>query len=70
LEVGGRWHTGEISAKSDPFTKHDAPTIEFNVPVKPGEERKLSFTGLYTQLPARNDSQQRSDADESEMLST
>jgi hypothetical protein len=53
----GRWHTWEISAKSDPFTKKDAHTIEFNVPVKPGEERKLSFTVLYTKLPARNESQ-------------
>ena len=53
----GRWHTWEISAKSDPFTKKDAHTIEFNVPVKPGEERKLSFTVLYTKLPVRNDSQ-------------
>jgi hypothetical protein len=69
LEVVGRSHTWEISAKSDPFTKHDAPTIEFNVPVKPDAERKLSFTGLYTKLPARNDPQERSDAEESEMLS-
>lgn len=57
LEGVGRWHTWEISAKSDPFTKKDAHTIEFNIPVKPGEERKLSFTVLYTKLPVRNDSQ-------------
>ena len=56
-ESVGRWHTWEISAKSDPFTKKDAHIIEFNVPVKPGEERKLSFTVLYTKLPVRNDSQ-------------
>jgi hypothetical protein len=53
----GRWNTWEISAKSDSFTKKDAHLIEFNVPVKPGEERKLSFTVLYTKLPVRNDSQ-------------
>jgi hypothetical protein len=53
----GRWHSWEISAKSDVFTKKDAHTIEFNVPVKPGEERKLSYTVLYTKLPSRNDSQ-------------
>jgi hypothetical protein len=53
----GRWHTWEISAKSDPFTKKYAHTIEFNIPVKPGEERKLSFTVLYTKLPVRNESQ-------------
>ena len=53
----GRWHTWEISAKSDPFTKKDSHTIEFNIPVKAGEERKLTFTVLYTKLPVRNDSQ-------------
>lgn len=57
VESVGRWHTWEISAKSDPFTKKDAHTIEFNIPVKPGEERKLSFTVLYTKLPFRNDAQ-------------
>jgi hypothetical protein len=57
LERVGRWHTWEITAKSDPFTRKDAHTIEFNVPVKPGEEHKLSFTVLYTKLPVRNDSQ-------------
>ena len=57
LEGVGRWHNWEISAKSDPFTKKDAHTIEFNIPVKPGEEHKLSFTVLYTKLPVRNDSQ-------------
>jgi hypothetical protein len=57
LEGVGRWHTWEISAKSDPFIKKDAHIIEFNIPVKPGEERKLSFTVLYTKLPVRNDSQ-------------
>ena len=53
----GRWHTWEISAKSDPFTKKDSHTIEFNIPVKPGEERKLSFTVLYTKLPSPKESQ-------------
>jgi hypothetical protein len=57
VEFVGRWHTWEINAKSDPFTKKDVHTIEFNIPVKPGEERKLSFTVLYTKLPVRNDSQ-------------
>lgn len=57
LEGVSRWHTWEISAKSDAFTKKDARTIEFNIPVKPGEERKLTFTVLYTKLPSRNDSQ-------------
>lgn len=48
----GRWHTWEIGAKSDPFTKKDAHTVQFNVPVKAGEERKLIFTVLYTKVPA------------------
>ena len=57
IENLGRWHTWEISAKSDPFTKKKAHTIEFNIPVKPGEERKLSFTVLYTKLPTRTEAQ-------------
>ncbi|PZR75822.1 MAG: hypothetical protein DLM73_04280 [Chthoniobacterales bacterium] len=57
IENLGRWHTWEINAKSDPFTKKDAHMIEFNVPVKPGEERKLSFTVLYTKLPTLKDAQ-------------
>ena len=48
----GRWHTWEISAKSDPFVKKDSHTVQFNVAVKPGEERKVSFTVLYTKIPA------------------
>ncbi|HKP03424.1 MAG TPA: hypothetical protein VJU77_08710 [Chthoniobacterales bacterium] len=58
VESLGRWHTWDISAKSDPFTKKDAHTIEFNIPVKPGEERKVSFTVLYTKLPVRNGPQE------------
>lgn len=57
VENFSRWHTWEISAKSDPFIKKNARTIEFNVPVKPGEERKLSFTVLYTKLPSRSEAQ-------------
>jgi hypothetical protein len=52
VENLGRWHTWEITAKSDAYTKKNIRTIEFNVPVKPGEERKLSFTVVYTRLPA------------------
>ncbi len=52
-----RWHSWEVIAKSDPFTKKDADKIEFNVPVKPGEERKLSYTIRYINLPARNEGQ-------------
>ncbi len=38
----------EITAKSDPFEKKSANEIEFRIPVKPGEERKLVYTVLYT----------------------
>lgn len=55
FERFGRWHSWEITAKSDDFVKKDANVIVFNVPVKPGEERKLSFTVLYTKVPSRND---------------
>lgn len=56
-EPAARWHSWEVPAKSDPFTKKDGDKLEFNVPVKAGEERKLSFTIRYLNLPARNDTQ-------------
>ncbi|MEY2563148.1 MAG: hypothetical protein QOH88_1341 [Verrucomicrobiota bacterium] len=54
-EPASRWHSWEVTEKSDPFTKKEGNKLEFNVPVKPGEERKLSYTIRYTNLPARND---------------
>lgn len=42
-----RWITWEITAKSDAFTKTDSQTIEFRVPVKPDEERKVTYTVMY-----------------------
>jgi len=56
-EPASRWHSWEVSAKSDPFTKKEGNKLEFNIPVKPGEEHKLSYTIKYTNLPARNDRQ-------------
>lgn len=56
VETLGRWPGWEISVKSDPFTKKDTRTIEFNIPVKPGEERKVSYTVFYTKLPQRIES--------------
>jgi hypothetical protein len=38
----------EITAKSDPFEKKSSDEIEFRIPVKPGEERKLTYTVVYT----------------------
>jgi len=40
--------TGKITAKSDDFKKTDAQTIEFRVPVKPDEERMVTYTVHYS----------------------
>jgi hypothetical protein len=46
-----RWSSWEIAAQSDQFTKKDAQTIEFVVPVKPDEERIVTYTVRYVNLP-------------------
>ncbi len=61
VENVGRWHTWEIKTKSDPFTKKDIKTIEFNVPVNPGEEHKLTYTVVYSKLPKQSDSRSSSE---------
>jgi hypothetical protein len=38
----------KISASSDPFTKTQSYQIQFLIPVKPGEERKITYTVNYT----------------------
>jgi hypothetical protein len=38
----------EIPAKSDPFEKKSSDQIEFRIPVKPGEERTLSYSVVYS----------------------
>jgi hypothetical protein len=38
----------KISANSDPFEKKSSNEIEFRIPVKPGEERKIAYTVTYT----------------------
>jgi hypothetical protein len=43
-----RWNNWEITAKSDEFKKTDAQTIEFRVPVKPDEERTITYTVHYS----------------------
>jgi hypothetical protein len=43
-----RWNNWEITAKSDDFKKTDAQTIEFRVPVKPDEERTVTYTVHYS----------------------
>jgi hypothetical protein len=43
-----RWNNWEITQKSDDFKKTDAQTIEFRVPVKPDEEKTVSYTVHYS----------------------
>jgi hypothetical protein len=43
-----RWSNWEITAKSDEFKKTDAQTIEFRMPVKPDEERTITYTVHYS----------------------
>ncbi|MGD0744230.1 MAG: hypothetical protein ABSA45_03655 [Verrucomicrobiota bacterium] len=43
-----RWSNWSITAKSDEFTKKDAQTIEFRIPVKPNEERTVTYTVHYS----------------------
>src|SRR5882724_2285697 len=43
-----RWNNWEIIAKSDDFKKTDAQTIEFRVPVKPDEEKTVTYTVHYS----------------------
>lgn len=43
-----RWNNWSISAKSDEFVKLDSEEIEFRIPLKPGEEHKVSYTVVYS----------------------
>ena len=43
-----RWSNWEITAKSDDFKKTDAQTIEFRIPVKPDEEKTVTYTIHYS----------------------
>ena len=43
-----RWNNWEITAKSDDFKKTDSQTIEFRLPVKPDEERMVTYTVHYS----------------------
>ena len=43
-----RWSNWDITAKSDEFTKKDSQTIEFRIPVKPDEERTVTYTVHYS----------------------
>ncbi len=43
-----RWSNWEITKKSDEFTKKDSQTIEFRIPVKPDEERVVTYSVHYS----------------------
>lgn len=43
-----RWKNWNITAKSDEFKKTDGQTIEFRVPVKPDEEKTITYTVHYS----------------------
>ncbi|MGD0206117.1 MAG: hypothetical protein ABSC89_00690 [Verrucomicrobiota bacterium] len=43
-----RWSSWDITQKTDDFKKTDAQTIEFRVPVKPDEERTVTYTVHYS----------------------
>ncbi len=43
-----RWNNWEITQKSDDFTRKDSQTIEFRVPVKPDEEKVVTYTVHYS----------------------
>ena len=43
-----RWSNWDITAKSDDFEKKDSQTIEFRIPVKPDEEKTVTYTVHYS----------------------
>jgi hypothetical protein len=43
-----RWNNWDITQKSDDFKKTDSQTIEFRMPVKPDEERTVTYTVHYS----------------------
>lgn len=48
-----RWRQWEITSQSQPFKKVNQQTFEFVVSIPPGEEKKITYTIRYTQLPAK-----------------
>jgi hypothetical protein len=43
-----RWSNWDITAKSDDFVKKDSQTVEFRIPVKPDEERTVTYSVHYS----------------------
>lgn len=46
-----RWRQWEIVAQSQPFKKVNQQTFEFIVSIPPNEEKKITYTIRYSQLP-------------------
>lgn len=51
IEHPARWRQWEIKAPSSPARKVDARTIEFRLPIKPGEEGIVTYSIRYSQFP-------------------
>ena len=43
-----RWTNWQITQNSDPFGKKDAQTVEFRLPLKPDQEKKLLYKVRYS----------------------
>ncbi len=43
-----RWHTWQITEKTNPYIKTDSQTIEFRVPLAPNREQTVTYTVHYT----------------------
>jgi hypothetical protein len=43
-----RWSNWDITAKSEDFVKKDSQTVEFRIPVKPDEERTVTYSVHYS----------------------
>jgi len=43
-----RWSNWEVTKQSDDFVKKDSQTIEFKIPVKPDEEKTVTYTVHYS----------------------
>jgi len=43
-----RWINWAITASSDPYTKTNAQEIEFRLPLKPGEDKTMTYTVHYS----------------------
>ena len=46
-----RWSNWALTEKSTEFKKTDAATIEFHIPLKPGEEQTVTYTVHYSWHP-------------------